>query len=1040
MKKILLPLLSFTLLSPLQMMVEAQEVNHSAMLKPLQEVKNVRSSLHLMSGVGHSASSAPDVIPEGADEYLLVGKSMFDPSLPSEEQNVYAAGGRLCSYPVYVKFNTESNEVEFTNLVNMPASMNPLAVKGVYDSSDGSISIATNPYFFDLSETALLSYNEPEYIVLQGGNPTGTGYWNDLGSLEMIADEQRNVIRFDSGFAGMGYTYDEYWEEFNYVGVYDVMYNTTLFKRVEGVNILSDKENISEQCFVGRSKEITFDLINTGNEGSDFVVTVKGEGFEVLQHSGNLEPDSVKTIAVKFSPDEAGTYQATVTVQSEGEPVNIYLTGTGNELPDYSVIVTGNASMMQFDVVDDYPWIVTDEITGTPVAVSTNKGVGPSESSFGVDIVIPDGKKGRLSWKGYYDPRYGVRDRFRIMDNGNESFVTPLSHAPGELDGVLNLVEGSHHLDFVYEKDYEVEVMDVEYGNDYTYLSELALDVNDYKENDMSFYGDSVDFGRFFLVTDHVAYSKTGPYIINEGYAPLVINEIRNGDIFEATVSTETVEPEGKAEIEVSFDARTSGIHEEDIVISTSAGDVTIHCSVEVEPSPDYSSIVKQGEFLFVPDNLAPFVVDGNTAYNSTSGIADGEETLSVLTAFFDVPDGKIGYLTWKGQVNTGGEDYGVIMIDNNSYNLHLYRGHDDAGPFTADPYEVYLEPGTHLISFGYVQSGDNMIVGLDRFTVSDLSIEYLDEMPGLVVWQEIPVDMKDVFVGHRNVSTILIANMNASSLAFMESADTKNFTSYFDAEMCSEIPQYGLGEYEITFVPVTNGPVQEELVLTTSNGKISIPVKGYGKDTSHAVFIEDFEEGIDDWTVVDANEDKYFWEDDTYGTYARTGLGSMVINTNFSDYTDDYVISPEFTVPAGGGVLNYWRRYTKSDNNAYGVLIGEGDDPHSYDRIYTDEGHSQYEFEKVSVDLDQYAGKTVHIAFHNYTDDGRRSVLVIDDLEVVDHEFNNSVTTASVGEIVDAEFFTIDGVKVDKPVKGINIMRGVTADGKVVTRKIIVN
>ena len=419
--------------------------------------------------------------------------------------------------------------------------------------------------------------------------------------------------------------------------------------------------------------------------------------------------------------------------------------------------------------------------------------------------------------------------------------------------------------------------------------------------------------------------------------------------------------------------------------------------------------------------------------------IEDTEETLSILTAFFNVPTGKYGKLTWTGKVDTQRDDFeadrGIIMVDNDSYNMHFYHGHDDAGHYSVEPYEAYFFPGTHLISWAYQQCGDRKIFGNDRISISDLSIEIIDKLPSMEVWENLPFDMGEVYEGHLNIRTVNIANLTSTELALYQSENAPYFSLYIDEEMNSEIPSFEKGQIEIEFLPMQAGNIEDELTLQTSVGELPIPVKGISKSTENTTFIEDFENGIEHWTVIDANQDKYYWHYDNSGTYAKTGVGSILINSIFPDYVDDYIVSPEFVVPENAAELTWWRRYTKDWNNSYDLLIGEGDDPTDFESVFTDDGHSQFEFEQVKVDISQFAGKIVKMAFYNHTSDGRQSVLIIDDVAVYSNTLS-CVENNVADEITSVDYWMPDGTKVMKPNKGFVIEKTTYKDGSVKSRK----
>ncbi len=1001
----------------------------------------------LISGVasGYAFNSTPLKVnnPFGQNgvEYLLVGYSMFDFTQADEDQNVYGAGGKLCSYPVFLSLDAENSKFQIYNLVNLSSDIAQLPVEGDYNAKAGTLTINTNPWFESVDETGVIAAQGDDYIILQAGSPVGAGYWQDAEQLVINCESDGNVLTPASGFGAFGYQYDDYWEEFNQTNLYDVMFNTHLYKVADGVNILPSSYKLDlGECFIGESRSICFSIINAGTEESDFVMKTIGDGFSANVKSGSLEALGSKEITVAFTPEEISNYEGKIIIQSEGEDIVISLSAVGSAYPDYSKIVTEGADKMVFTTSMDYPWYISEDIIDAPVAVSSNVGIDNSKSSLIVSVSIPEGEKGVLNWSGFYDPHYGTRDEFIVSENDNEVFCTPLKHQICDVEGHVNLLAGEHEIRFTYSKDMAIFPQGVVFGNDRAWLRELSLKVNPYKAQDGSLENEDVDFGRFYLVMDAVEHSVQETILTNEGFEPLSITEVKSAGIFYGSVDATQINPEKSVNVTIGFKATAPGEYDDDVIVVTSAGEFPVHCHVNIEPSPDYSAIVNEGEFIFVPDNSYPFIVEDGKAYNSTAGVPDNEETLSVLTAVFNVPTGKYGKLTWDGetdtQANAWNADYGVAMIDNNAYHLHFYHGHDYAGHYSADPYEVYLTPGTHMISWGYFQCGDGVTYGTDRLSISNLNLELMDEIPTFEVWQPTPIDLGEVFDGSFNIKTIQVANLTNKNMAFVEGNSKDDFTIELDEEMNSEIPSMSNGTIDIIFSPLKPGEFSYELTLTTDAGDLVIPVVAVGRDSSKMAFVEDFENGFDGWQVIDDNNDKYYWEPDVAGTYSRTGLGSAMIGTVFSDFTDDYLVSPEFTVPEKDPYLEYWRRYTKEDNNDYDILIGEGSDPMAYEAIFTDEGHSQFEFEKVSVDLSAFAGRTVRVAFHNHTADGQQSVLIIDDLAVGGED------TVRVNEISDnvvsREYYDLQGVRLSELPTGIVVEKLTLSDGTMVYKKVI--
>ena len=88
-------------------------------------------------------------------------------------------------------------------------------------------------------------------------------------------------------------------------------------------------------------------------------------------------------------------------------------------------------------------------------------------------------------------------------------------------------------------------------------------------------------------------------------------------------------------------------------------------------------------------------------------------------------------------------------------------------------------------------------------------------------------------------------------------------------------------------------------------------------------------------------------------------------------------------------------------------------------------------------VDLSEFAGKTVHVAFRHHDSKGLYMVK-IDDVFVYDHN-PDSVDEISGQTVESIEYYTIDGIRVNRPGgKGIFIMKTRYTDGTVSSCKVI--
>ena len=71
--------------------------------------------------------------------------------------------------------------------------------------------------------------------------------------------------------------------------------------------------------------------------------------------------------------------------------------------------------------------------------------------------------------------------------------------------------------------------------------------------------------------------------------------------------------------------------------------------------------------------------------------------------------------------------------------------------------------------------------------------------------------------------------------------------------------------------------------------------------------WVEDFESGLNCWTLLDENNDGTLWTTDQTGLLSNMGLGAALMDNSFGN-SDDYLISPQFPL-TGGQQLSFWLR-----------------------------------------------------------------------------------------------------------------------------------
>ena len=153
-------------------------------------------------------------------------------------------------------------------------------------------------------------------------------------------------------------------------------------------------------------------------------------------------------------------------------------------------------------------------------------------------------------------------------------------------------------------------------------------------------------------------------------------------------------------------------------------------------------------------------------------------------------------------------------------------------------------------------------------------------------------------------------------------------------------------------------------------------------------LFSESFESdfNIDEWTLVDANEDGKNWEHNTSAAFAHEGVGYMRSRSyapNTFLIPDNWLISPEISLPDEGLELTFWasgndRVYY---NECFSVYVGRAPFPDTMDLVLS-EVVTGPNYQMYTVDLSAYAYETVHIAIRHHKN-GNENWLRVDEFKV---------------------------------------------------------
>lgn len=969
------------------------------------------------------------------NEYLMKAYCMFD---PETGDNIFIEGGKLTTYPVYIQLDDNSGEAKITNLINLSS---PSTITGVWDKDERTITVNTPQYWTDPYTDCMIIGKNGEYdLFLQAGDAYGIGYWKSYDTLVMDVSSDGNTIIPRQDFAANVLVYDDHFGYYD-GGFYTVYFDGKMFKKGQGPNIIVDRETLDfGRCFVDGTVEKTIGIINTGTEAADYVVDVSSDELTIENPSGNLGSGESATINIKFTPKEAKQFTGTITLSADNGDKTVNVVANVENVPDYKNITSEGSDLVTYETSQDYPWLLTDTIESQTVAVTTNQGQGKTSSTLYATIIVPQSKKVVAKWDAVYDPRYASYDEFHVDCDDKEVAVYNKQGWQNVKDSV-EIAPGSHTLSFSYQKGSMANSGAIKYGKDYVYLRDLKYQLVDYKANDASISSNSLDMRRYFLDLDMVEDADSSITIKNEGSDSLIIKGIKNSTNFSATVSKNKLGEFESVPVKITFLANAVGTYQGDVTLQTSAGDYTIHCKAVVETPYDYSKIVDEGDFFFMSDRDIPFIVDGNTAYNGNDNPNDSIESYSSLGCFFTVPQGKIGVLRWEGTVDGTDNDYAMFTIDDALYAEVLKGDSVDGSYRIATPALTYLKPGMHYVVFAFCTNGDGKAKLTNRYTISHLKLQLFDNLNGVTIWEGETVNMPETYPGHYSTATVNVLNLSDTQMELGDINGNGAFTGQSDPDGWNYAIQYGVVPIKVVFTPIAKGEQNGDVTIKTSNGDVVLKCNAKALDTSNLIYFDDFESMVG-WSIFNNDYDNIKWQTEggNTGKFADLGGGILKFNANIIDaQADDYIVSPMITIPENGATLTFLRSVRSANANtvSYSVKVGEGTDPSTFTTVFT-EDEEPISYKPVTIDLKEFAGKNVHIAF--YTDAQPKSgLLQIDNVTVT------SGTSTGISDTISDAFgkntirYTIDGKKADKNSKGIIIEKSVDGTGHNVIRKQII-
>ena len=234
-------------------------------------------------------------------------------------------------------------------------------------------------------------------------------------------------------------------------------------------------------------------------------------------------------------------------------------------------------------------------------------------------------------------------------------------------------------------------------------------------------------------------------------------------------------------------------------------------------------------------------------------------------------------------------------------------------------------------------------------------------------------------------------------------------------------------GQYESdwvmkSFITLPDNPVPFDLTAEAETNTATISWMGYSTKynvryriaaTLGALFFDDFENGMDKWTVIRNGEEgnehtdwrqvdplSYFGED--YGCKVHSGSYAAITRSWYPEgyHVDNWLITPKVTLD---GTLQFWVLDDGDFHEHYDVYVSTTTDDISAFTLLHSPGDASSLWKKVTVDLSSFHGQEGYIALRNQDYD--KNYLLVDDFgiyaDVVPAGNWSSFTVSGVNSIV---------------------------------------
>lgn len=991
-------------------------------------------------------------------------------------------GGEIKTYDIEVTI--DGDKATISNMFNLAAQSTEYMVgvdydvTGTYDAASKTITIPTSTQLEDGTIAGTIGESYTEILVAGTVNESG-----------QFAPDPELVFHVEGDFEGL--TTTQHVGIMHYFTAIGMTYGMQTIYRDMQAWLPTDQPKILSynsqfdlgKAYTGTEASVTATYVNMSSASADYAITMESDGnsFSASPAAGMADAKTPFDVTYTFHPTTTGEFEGLATIEYEGtsagQPIVVLFNGSSIDYPDYSPAV--KEGDFTFTTNIDYPFEITTDAAGNTVARSTANGRSGS-SKLTVNFEVPEGSIGTFSWKGesvntgyYYQNAAGyfIDD----ADYADKSWNNPTD----DISGTLQFAPGKHSVRFQYDCIYYT-------GDEKNGMTVYDLSLVNTKAEAKAAEVETpvINMGSFLIKDDGNPVQGNGTIRLrNKGSEPLTVTAVKSDNpALTATAPGYSAALLEAIDIPVTLSTDNDGEINATLTISTSAGDLTANVTALVRRMADFSALVTEGaEYVtgYSTNETAPFDMKDGVAVNANSGMADTQYSDSWVCVNFTVPEGKAARLEWDGHHYGGvdpeadpawaGTDYAMFEFNHplmsGTMNLYDYDSDASSAIVAADPgwaSQLVCVPGNHFIKFHYVKNGDGFMSDEDRLEISNLRIVVEDFPEYGCKADKDEVTFEPTYVGPERYTTAVIKLHNTGSQV-LKVTGTRSaepfYGTFIEGAQASWDNDIELG---IWFYPSTEGEFEGDVVFETTAGDVTVHCYGKTNSADGIILVGDFEDKANGWATYDADGDGNCWNlgYNLWGKmpeWVHSGYECLASPSQGTAgealMPDNWAISPIFNLPADGkAVLTWWvaAHHTTRFAEHYSVYCEKSDDVAdsallpTFTPLYSEtlvENDGQ-EWRQVAVEFEGDPAEAYSLLFRHHDCSGEY-VLKLDDVFVYTadkwNELSGVTEILTGAEKVSTEIYDVAGVRHNTYVTGINIVTDTYADGRKVTRKVVI-